>query len=454
MDQNLPKQLREFIEEHLTEEEKRQIIEQIYGKSLRNRQVLWTGMAREDAQLWADKHKLQTLTTAMGPLMDTDSPHCPKRDKGKREWTKYVLGASAIFAWYISKGDLVTVLTHPPPDLFHPSGKTSYQVIEEPILKGMLGNHPVGRIELVHPSVPNAPVQRYQIWPRDESSCWKSDSRAKVPNTKWRNVKLSGPPRGFEVVCGLGSSLKAPARKVDKPKTAELCPEKRNEQLTDSERHQLKLLEGEHSRARKLLQQQQGHAWKQLLSKQSEEERSTQERHCKQMSDVSMKRKKEKKREGVRQAHKNEMRHLHKNHEKLRVELKSNHDSKWKKLEKSQAEKRLSLLQKQAQDRRKLPEKHAKKNSHPARPRPRQRRQTKEKKTSQSAGIAITTKLKETKDATGILKKKEQEGTPHAGQGRFGATNHGQTVLLLLLGAGWKYFVESLMYLTQYSPSS
>jgi hypothetical protein len=32
--------------------------------------VLWSGILRDEAQRWADGHEMQTLTTAMGPLMD------------------------------------------------------------------------------------------------------------------------------------------------------------------------------------------------------------------------------------------------------------------------------------------------------------------------------------------------------------------------------------------------
>ncbi|OJJ29603.1 hypothetical protein ASPWEDRAFT_81537, partial [Aspergillus wentii DTO 134E9] len=68
-----------------------------------------------------------------------------------------IKGASALFAWHICEGEEVTVLTPPPPCRFHPSGFTSYQVIEEPILKG------------AHPDVKGAEDFRYQIWPVDKT---------------------------------------------------------------------------------------------------------------------------------------------------------------------------------------------------------------------------------------------------------------------------------------------
>jgi hypothetical protein len=46
-----------------------------------------------------------------------------------------VKGVSALFSWYISKGENVTVLSPPPPERFHPPGRTNFQAIERPILK-------------------------------------------------------------------------------------------------------------------------------------------------------------------------------------------------------------------------------------------------------------------------------------------------------------------------------
>lgn len=48
-------------------------------------------------------------------------------------------GASAIFAWFVSRGEKVTVLSPPPPSRFHPIGLTNFQEIEKPILKGKGG---------------------------------------------------------------------------------------------------------------------------------------------------------------------------------------------------------------------------------------------------------------------------------------------------------------------------
>ncbi|KAJ0135270.1 Uncharacterized protein HZ326_21694 [Fusarium oxysporum f. sp. albedinis] len=110
-------------------------------------------MLREYAQKWADRRDFQTLTTALGPLLDPSRPECPHIRKPSAGWAGYIHGASVIFAWYISQGDLVTVLSQPPPQRFHPSGLTYYQTVEEPIIKGRLGNKAVGRIVVIHPTV-------------------------------------------------------------------------------------------------------------------------------------------------------------------------------------------------------------------------------------------------------------------------------------------------------------
>ena len=134
---------------------------------------------------------MQTLTTAMGPLMDLSHPLCLRNQKSSDAWSKYIKGASAIFAWYISRGERVTVLSPPPPERFHPSGQTNYQAIEEPIVKGMLGTSAVSRIEMVHPSVKGAENIYYQIWPVDNTTTWTARfGELKVQKRRWRMAKL------------------------------------------------------------------------------------------------------------------------------------------------------------------------------------------------------------------------------------------------------------------------
>jgi hypothetical protein len=160
-----------LVPQYLRADEEAQIHWQFQGDTWRrNRQVLWSGIPREEAQHWADKHEMQTLTTAMGALMDLSHPLCLRNQKSSDAWSKYIKGASAIFAWYISRGERVTVLSPPPPERFHPSGQTNYQAIEEPIVKGLLGTSTVSRIEMVHPTIKGAEDVYYQIWPVDNTT--------------------------------------------------------------------------------------------------------------------------------------------------------------------------------------------------------------------------------------------------------------------------------------------
>ena len=129
-------------------------------------------MLREEAQKWADHYDMQTLTTAMGPLMDEKSSLCPRRRKSDKAWSKYIHGASAVFAWHIARSDRVTVLCPPPPQRFHPSGLSYFQTIEEPILRAAIAKGAVLRIDLVHPKVKEAENFRYQLWPLDEKEVW------------------------------------------------------------------------------------------------------------------------------------------------------------------------------------------------------------------------------------------------------------------------------------------
>ena len=141
----------------LTCEEKAQICE-MFERSRwhRNMQVLWSGIPREFAQRWANEREMQTLTTAMGNLMVSDHPNCLKLQKSSEQWSRYIKGASALFAQRISKGEVATVLLPPPPHTLHPSCCTSYQAIEEPIVKGMLRTGTVSRIEMVYLTVKGA----------------------------------------------------------------------------------------------------------------------------------------------------------------------------------------------------------------------------------------------------------------------------------------------------------
>ncbi|KAK5262814.1 hypothetical protein LTR96_011708, partial [Exophiala xenobiotica] len=177
---------------YLTPEEADQIHQQFHDPNFsQTRQVLWTGVERGLAEQWADQRGMQTLTMAMGCLMQPEHPSCLRTKKSNDAWSRYVKGASAIFAHYAAQGQAITVLSPPPPDRFHPSGWTNFQIIEEPILKGQFGGSPVGRIELVHPGVPGAEDFRYELWPTDRGLSWM-EKFGKVPVKKvaWRQVTL------------------------------------------------------------------------------------------------------------------------------------------------------------------------------------------------------------------------------------------------------------------------
>jgi hypothetical protein len=148
-------------------------------------------MLRKYAQDWADKHDMATLTTAMGPLMTLEHPLCLQRQKSSGEWSKYIKGASAVFAWqHILRGERVIVLSLPPPERFHPSGQTNYQAIEEPILKGKKEGGARLRLEIVHPMVEEAENLIYQIWPVDQTNTWVERFGTLAQSTRyWRIAK-------------------------------------------------------------------------------------------------------------------------------------------------------------------------------------------------------------------------------------------------------------------------
>ncbi|KAJ5375427.1 hypothetical protein N7517_007433 [Penicillium concentricum] len=180
------------LNQYLSVQEAVQILEQFQSNAwIPNGQVLWSGIPREKAQEWADRHGLQTLTTAMGPLMDTQNPNCLRLRKGPRQWSNYIHGASAIFAWRIAQGDTVTLLSPPPPERFHPSGLSYYQAIEEPIIRGLIDQKAVHKINIAHPMSKGSDEFLYELWPNDRSDKWRERFGSGNCKIKWREVSHS-----------------------------------------------------------------------------------------------------------------------------------------------------------------------------------------------------------------------------------------------------------------------
>jgi hypothetical protein len=269
----MPSRLRGFINLHLAADEVRQITEQFAGSCIPNRQVLWTGMTREFAQNWADEHDMQTLTTAMGPLMENDSPARSATKKSRTTWTKYIHGASALFAWHVSKGECVTVLSQPPPERFHPSGATSFQIIEEPIIKGRLGNRPVQRIDVVHPTVLGAFKASYQLWPHDHAFIWVSVFGDKKVG-HWRQVKPRRAVTGVEdAVCSGDGSMDTSTATAQARKVQEEEVRGRRAPLTSIE-ERLRDLKRKQSREMKMLLKERAGTQRQLQDRHAKETQS------------------------------------------------------------------------------------------------------------------------------------------------------------------------------------
>ncbi|KAJ5358155.1 hypothetical protein N7541_005313 [Penicillium brevicompactum] len=158
---------------------------------IHNGQVLWSGVPYEIAQDWAASHHLQTLTIAMGPLMDEKHPDCLKSKKTPHGWSRYIHGASAVFAWHIAQGEKVTLLSPPPPERFNPSGLSYYQVIEEPIIRGLVGRSAVDKMIIAHPTVKGIEKSPpYELWPNDEGEKWLRKFGSRCLETKWRHTGL------------------------------------------------------------------------------------------------------------------------------------------------------------------------------------------------------------------------------------------------------------------------
>lgn len=179
------------VSRFLSVQEAAQIIRRFQSENwIPNGQVLWSGILREKAQEWADRHRLQTLTTAMGPLMDEKHPECLKQKKNHQQWSRYIHGASAIFAWRISQGERVILLSPPPPERFHPSGLSYYQLIEEPIIRGLLDQNSVQKILITHPMIEKGEDKEfyYELWPNDRKEKWVARFGSRPYKRKWRQV--------------------------------------------------------------------------------------------------------------------------------------------------------------------------------------------------------------------------------------------------------------------------
>ncbi|KAF3807930.1 hypothetical protein GCG54_00007666 [Colletotrichum gloeosporioides] len=157
-----------------------------------DKQVLWSGVDHDLAEEWAEQRGMQTLTCAMGPLMNWTHPKCRRIYKSSVQWTRYMKGVSAIFAWKIAQGQTTTLLTPPPPVRFHPSGLTNYQDIERPILKGAVDGVAVGKIVVVHPEVDGAEDMAYEYWPKDHVAKWYANYGSKKHGTtRWRKISAT-----------------------------------------------------------------------------------------------------------------------------------------------------------------------------------------------------------------------------------------------------------------------
>lgn len=160
-------------EEALSQAEVEEIMAQFMkATNASGRLVFWSGMPRERAQQWADDHDMLTLSTMMGPLMDKSSSRCPKHRKGRKQWRKYIKGASSLFAKRACDGSTVRVLLPPPSGQDCIRDASTYRTIEEPILKGSIAQHCATQINFIHPMIDRAEDFEYQIWPESHLHDW------------------------------------------------------------------------------------------------------------------------------------------------------------------------------------------------------------------------------------------------------------------------------------------
>ncbi|KAI6851135.1 hypothetical protein KC332_g268 [Hortaea werneckii] len=164
------------LSEYLSQEEVTQL-NQAFNIALQHdlALVFWTGISPELARDWARRNGLKTLTMAMGDLY-TDNVRKPVRSakpgKSNKSWSRYMKGASWLFAQHACQGRCAIVLTNAPPHVYSQRKHSNYREIEEPILKGFEADRRTIQIDYVHPKIPGAAGFRYQVWPEDRSAEW------------------------------------------------------------------------------------------------------------------------------------------------------------------------------------------------------------------------------------------------------------------------------------------
>jgi hypothetical protein len=134
--------------------------------------VFWTGIPPKLARGWAVERNLKTLTIAMGSLYADSSQGRPSARRSDKAWSKYMKGASWLFAKQACQNRCAIVLTNAPPNVYSTREHSTYREIEEPILKGVGEGPCATQIDYVHPTVSGAARFHYEIWPRNHSSEW------------------------------------------------------------------------------------------------------------------------------------------------------------------------------------------------------------------------------------------------------------------------------------------
>lgn len=177
------------VQRYLTAHESQCIINQFSSESwLPGRQILWESVEHAKVEKWAKQHSMQTLSIALGPLLEEGNPQYLKAGMTPARTQKFMRGAGALFTWYISLGGEVTIVCRPPPERFNPGLHTNFQQNELPILRTAIETSSLV-VYMVHPDVERATDPPYQVWPHDETQMWIDKyGKDPYPRRPWRSV--------------------------------------------------------------------------------------------------------------------------------------------------------------------------------------------------------------------------------------------------------------------------
>ncbi|MCJ1332605.1 hypothetical protein MMC10_009298 [Thelotrema lepadinum] len=200
----------------------------------------WSGVPKPAAEQSAQDRGSSTLSTLTGGYLDRqnqDSPMNKQSGLSKGQKTRVIDNASTAMAEKAndqskSDGKGIEFQGAGPPHRDY-DGSTRWNDLEKPALLGQDGKHsPVPQIDAIHPTVPGAEQDKYQMHPTDQQQGWIDRHGAQDPPGDWKkDGRGAKPPRQ-----GTTSQQPAPAAPASNPGGASSRPPSPVRSMTGSKK--------------------------------------------------------------------------------------------------------------------------------------------------------------------------------------------------------------------------